>query len=831
MVQPDLSAVLPLDLSEQLLHKLHLTLSLAVQDVCQQVLPNCQHFLPPTTQQLGIMIDQARELGDQFGTNISRQIEGFYQAVSAGASDAAQATRILTNANKLAIGGITDVTTGVDILTTATNAYAASGLSAAEASDALFVGMRAGKTTISQLASGLGNVIPIAASLNVRFDELVAGTAALTTQGLSTASAITSLRAILSAVAKPTAEASKLAKQLGIEFNASALATQGLAGFLQEIIEKTGGSTDSLALLFGQVEALNGVLSFAGGGGEKFNSILADMAEKAGATDQAFTQVAENLDFRLTRVLAELGNRATDFGNVLLTVLVPSLEFMAANIDNVGKAAIVATPALALMFGPAIIGGAKALALAIAVNMVGAMRALTAAIAANPIGFLITAITTAITYAVLFHDEVLAAFQGAFEGIQKIWGRLPYVIGDIFIQVNNTVIRGLNRLLQVGINSIDRYIDAINALAGTDIANIGQIDIIPEFNNPFSGEVSAAADVFTSSVSSAIARVKELNNEQPILNQNLEMGAQKLRQQTTAISGPGGLNDSYQKQQDKIQGIITGLQQEYDQLLANGEVQSRMVGLRDQLTGATEAQRQTVEGLITSIERETQAQKLQADAANFTGGLIKGAISDLKSALDDGKLSFSELGDIALNILNKISDKLIDMAINNLVGNALGGGSAGIGGGRGAGAGGFLSSIFSIFGFAKGGVVQAFAQGGVVDSPVAFPMRSGVGVAGEAGSEAIMPLARMSNGDLGVQAAVNARGGSTAQSMKETRVIITLENGDGEEIETTTAKEGETTNIRTTVDNIVSGLVNQRGTRTNSALQNAFALRTPTNGR
>jgi len=60
--------------------------------------------------------------------------------------------------------------------------------------------------------------------------------------------------------------------------------------------------------------------------------------------------------------------------------------------------------------------------------------------------------------------------------------------------------------------------------------------------------------------------------------------------------------------------------------------------------------------------------------------------------------------------------------------------------------------------FAKGGVLQQampvpFADGGVVSAPVAFPLRGGrMGLAGEAGPEAILPLARGRDGRLGVRA-------------------------------------------------------------------------------
>lgn len=49
------------------------------------------------------------------------------------------------------------------------------------------------------------------------------------------------------------------------------------------------------------------------------------------------------------------------------------------------------------------------------------------------------------------------------------------------------------------------------------------------------------------------------------------------------------------------------------------------------------------------------------------------------------------------------------------------------------------------------GRVQPFAAGGIVNSPVLFPLRGGAGLMGEAGPEAIMPLARGTDGKLGLR--------------------------------------------------------------------------------
>jgi phage-related minor tail protein len=81
--------------------------------------------------------------------------------------------------------------------------------------------------------------------------------------------------------------------------------------------------------------------------------------------------------------------------------------------------------------------------------------------------------------------------------------------------------------------------------------------------------------------------------------------------------------------------------------------------------------------------------------------------------------------------------------------------------------GGFLANgvnqvLSGLLPFEKGGSfsqgrVMPFAMGGVVSQPVTFPMRGGRGLMGEAGPEAIMPLARGADGRLGVQAAGGGR--------------------------------------------------------------------------
>ena len=79
------------------------------------------------------------------------------------------------------------------------------------------------------------------------------------------------------------------------------------------------------------------------------------------------------------------------------------------------------------------------------------------------------------------------------------------------------------------------------------------------------------------------------------------------------------------------------------------------------------------------------------------------------------------------------------------------------------GVGNLFSGLFQGLGFAKGGAFQngsvtPFAKGGVIASPMTFPLSGGAtGLAGERGAEAILPLSRGADGRLGV--AMNGNGG------------------------------------------------------------------------
>ena len=283
------------------------------------------------------------------------EAKALYQIISAGATNAKTATEYLTAANKLALGGITDIFTAADGLTSIMNAYAGRVKNVADVSDSLFVAMRDGKTTIGELASSLGRVAPIAAQTGVSLDELDAAIAAITTGGINTDEAVTGLRDILTAIVHPTTMAKKEAALLGLQFNTTALQAEGLQKFLVNLMAKTHANTDVLASLFGNVRGIIPILSLAGAAGQKFTQIMDDMAHKTGATADAVNKM-KTPGYEMERMFRAMGNEAIKFSSSAVTDMGPVFKELADNMSQITHAVTLASEALFSIFAARLLG-------------------------------------------------------------------------------------------------------------------------------------------------------------------------------------------------------------------------------------------------------------------------------------------------------------------------------------------------------------------------------------------------------------------------------------------------------------------------------------------
>ncbi|AZF88130.1 tail length tape-measure protein [Microcystis phage Me-ZS1] len=295
--------------------------------------------------------DALLDLSTLYGSSGTEQAKAYYQAISSGAQAGAGALGLLSTANKLAIGGITQTSTAVDGLTSVTNAYGRRVAGAADVSDTLFVGMRAGKTTIDELANSIGQVAPLAATVGVEFTELVSSISAITLGGVKTSEAVTQVRAVLASVIRPTADAAKTAEELGLDFSTAAIRAKGFEEFMREIVTATNGNEQALAKLFPSIEGLSGALSLTGTQAGAFSSILEQMEGRAGATDAAFAKMSETADQQLKRGLEAVRLILMNLGNTLNEVVAPAASFVADNVGAISAALEIGLSVGALYLG------------------------------------------------------------------------------------------------------------------------------------------------------------------------------------------------------------------------------------------------------------------------------------------------------------------------------------------------------------------------------------------------------------------------------------------------------------------------------------------------
>jgi TP901 family phage tail tape measure protein len=284
-----------------------------------------------STTDMGALSNEVRNLSREFGEMPVDTTKALYTTISAGFGDAAQATTLLTGAMKLARGGLASLDVSIDGLTSILNSYGMAADQVTYVSDRMFVAMKAGKTTIAELSSSLGRVTPIASTVGVSIDEVLASVSALTLGGLQTAEATTAVRGILAAVVKKSSESIRAAKEMGIEFNVAAIKSKGFANWLAEVGEKTGGSQEKMAMLFGRVEALSGALALTGNQAGSFASILDQMGSAAGATETAFKKVEATFAVAFKKMRVNIWLVYEQIGQALL----PSITGVANAISTV----------------------------------------------------------------------------------------------------------------------------------------------------------------------------------------------------------------------------------------------------------------------------------------------------------------------------------------------------------------------------------------------------------------------------------------------------------------------------------------------------------------
>lgn len=260
------------------------------------------------------------EMSNRTGVAFTDLAESMYSALSAGVPQD-NVLEFVENTVNLSKGGFTQTATAIDIVTTALNAYQMEMSEATHVQDVLITTQNLGKTTVDELASNMGKLIPTANGVNVAFDQLGAMYATVTANGVATAETTTYLNAMINELGASgsTAEKAMQAATAGTDMAGKKISEISAMGYdvtdvlklMDEYAQSTGKSLSDMFSSSEGAKAANILLSNA----ESFKSNITAMIDSTGAAATAAetmmdttaekTQVAKNQIDNLTSAIAE----------------------------------------------------------------------------------------------------------------------------------------------------------------------------------------------------------------------------------------------------------------------------------------------------------------------------------------------------------------------------------------------------------------------------------------------------------------------------------------------------------------------------------------------
>lgn len=303
---------------------------------------------------------QILDVSNTYGVSASDIAEAAYNAISAG-QDTEDAVQFVADAMQLAKAGFTDSGTAIDTLTTIMNAYGDASGSAADISDRLITAQNLGKTTVAELGSNMGKVIPTAAMYGVNLDNLASAYVTTTKNGIATADSTTYINGMLNELGKSGSTASNILKnKTGKSFKELMDSGMSLTDTLQIIQDAADASGKSMADMFSSQEAAKAAATITQHA-DDFTESMNAMAESSGKTAEAFAVVDDTTATSMEKLKTSVQNLAIQLGDILIPVVeevvghVQRIVDWLGSLDESQKKTIVTVAAVVAAVGPALI--------------------------------------------------------------------------------------------------------------------------------------------------------------------------------------------------------------------------------------------------------------------------------------------------------------------------------------------------------------------------------------------------------------------------------------------------------------------------------------------
>ncbi len=273
---------------------------------------------------------EVMNLSNSTGIGTQDLTDGLYQVVSAF-GDSADASKQLEIAAKAAKAGGATTTDAINLLSAVTKGYGDTSAEAQQkAADLAFATVKLGQTSFPELASSMGQVIPLASTLGAKQEDLFGAMATLTGVTGGTSEVTTQLKATMQAFLSPSTGMQKSLEKLGYASGKEMLESEGLQGALEKLKNSVNDDELAFANLFSSVEAKNAVLALAGTQADNFTEKTRQMYEAMGAAETAFETATDSAEARMMKAK----NSITNLGTILGGMLLPKVGEVAEKVAN-----------------------------------------------------------------------------------------------------------------------------------------------------------------------------------------------------------------------------------------------------------------------------------------------------------------------------------------------------------------------------------------------------------------------------------------------------------------------------------------------------------------
>lgn len=272
-------------------------------------------------------------LSNETGKSAVELTEAGYQALSASVPVEKLGSFIRTSANMAKVG-FTDTATSVDLLSTAVNAYGLEADQVDNIANKLVNTQNLGKTSVNELASSMGKVIPTAAGMNVNLDQLCTMYTLMTKQGIATAESTTYMNSMLNELGDSGTDVGKVLKEkTGKSFQdlmKDGKTTGDALKILKDYSKETGKAFNEL---WGSQEAGKAAMALLNDSAGDFNETMGSMANVADLVGQGLEKM-NTPSAKMAKALNRIKNSGIELGSVLLTTVAPYVEQFTKKVEE-----------------------------------------------------------------------------------------------------------------------------------------------------------------------------------------------------------------------------------------------------------------------------------------------------------------------------------------------------------------------------------------------------------------------------------------------------------------------------------------------------------------